>query len=127
MENAIISMLTQVVGELILAALGIAATWFMTKMAQNSKLENISRATAEAVCVARQTVMELQQTVVDGLKAAHEDGKLTESEIESLKRQLQYKAVNKLSNTSIKILEAAGIDLSGIIQGAAEELIANMH
>ena len=83
-------------------------------------------ATDEAKDAAITTVLELQQTVVDDLKAAAVDGKLTKEEIAKLKNDLISMSMAKLSDTSVKILIAAGVDISAIITGAGEALIGKM-
>ena len=126
MENAIITMIVQIVGELILAAIGIAATWVLLKMGKHAELSNIHKAVQEAVAATEETVMELQQNVVVALKEANADGKLTAEEIRSLNTVLQSKTMAKLSDPAVRILNAAGVDLSALIQSAAEALIARM-
>lgn len=127
MENAIITMIAQIVGELILAAIGIAAAWVLVKMGKHAELSNIHKAIQEAVAAAEETVLELQQTAVESLKAANADGKLTEDEIVRLCDMLHDKTLKKISNPAVKILNAAGIDLSALIQSTAEALIARIH
>ena len=90
------------------------------------KLQTVKMATDEAKDAAITTVMELQQTVVDDLKAAAVDGKLTKEEISKLKNDLLSMSMTKLSDTSVKILTAAGVDISAIIAGAGEALIKKM-
>lgn len=68
----------------------------------------------------------MQQTVVDDLKAAAGDGKLTKEEVAKLKNDLLSMSMTKLSDTSVKILTAAGVDISAIIAGAGEALIKKM-
>lgn len=126
MENAVIAMLVQICGELILAVIGIAAAWVLSKIAKSAELSNIHRAMQEAVAASEETVLELQQTVVEGWKAGHADGKLTKEEIDSLNCQLVSKTLNKLSAPATQVLHAAGVDLSGIIRSSAEALIARM-
>lgn len=126
MENAFITMLVQIFGELILAVIGIAAAWVLSKIAKSAELSNIHRAMQEVVAASEETVLELQQTVVEGWKAGHADGKLTKEEIDSLNCQLVSKTLNKLSAPATQVLHAAGVDLSGIIRSSAEALIARM-
>ena len=76
--------------------------------------------------MAQQTVMELQQTVVDNLKAASADGKLTKEEIAELKELLLDGAMDKLSDTAKNMLTAAGVDISAVIRGAGEAFIRQM-
>ena len=68
----------------------------------------------EAKNAAITTALELQQTVVDDLKAAAVDGKLTKEEIAKLKNDLLAMSMAKLSNASVKVLTAAGVDISAI-------------
>ena len=126
MVNAVITMLVQIFGELILAVIGIAAAWVLSKIAKSAELSNIHRAMQEVVAASEETVLELQQTVVEGWKAGHADGKLTKEEIDSLNWQLVSKTLNKLSAPATQVLHAAGVDLSGIIRSSAEALIARM-
>lgn len=126
MHEAIITMAMQILAEMILALIGVAFTWLLAKMAENKKLANIAAATHEAQGAAEETVLELQQTFVDGWKAANADGKLTEQEKKDLENMLLAKSIAKLSDPAMKILEAAGKDVVAIIRGAAEAFIAHI-
>ena len=126
MESAIITMVVEIVGELILAAIGIAAAWVLIKMGKYAELSNIHKATQEAVANAEETVSELQQTVVESLKADSADGKLSSEEISALNSRLVSLTLAKMSEPAIRILEAAGVDLTALIKGAAEALIVRM-
>ncbi|MBR3972981.1 MAG: hypothetical protein IKJ99_03375 [Oscillospiraceae bacterium] len=126
MYEVIIEAAVQILGELVLAMIGVAGTWLLAKMSEQKKLINIAAATDEATQAAQMTVLELQQTVVDGLKAAHADGKLTEDEKNELGIMLLEKAMEKMSQPAKNILAAAGKDITAIIKGAAEALIAQM-
>lgn len=122
----IIEYAAQIIAYLLLALLGVLGTWLAGKFAKRQELTNISIATNEAVGAAQQTVLELQQTVVDKLKAAHADGKLTEDEIKDLGDALIKKSLEKMSVPATKVLAAAGADISAIIKGAGEAMIQNM-
>ncbi len=126
MHNAIIEFAGQIIGELALAMIGIAGAWLLGKMAKHKELENITIATGEAVHVAQQTAAALQQTTVEGMKAAHEDGKLTSDEVETLGILLLETAMKKLSEPAKNILTAAGKDITAIIRDAAESWIGQM-
>ena len=126
MYEAVITMAMQILAEILLGIIGVAFAWLLAKMAENKKLANIAAATYEAQGVAEETVLELQQTFVDGWKAANEDGKLTDQEKKDLEKMLLIKSMEKLSDPAKKILEAAGKDVVGIIRGAAEALIARI-
>ena len=123
MNEMIIEVAVQILGELMLALIGAAGAWLMAKLAQQKKLTNISIATGEAVEAARQTAAALQQTVVEGMKAASVDGKLTEQEIQQLGVMLLNTAMKKLSDPAKNVLTAAGKDISAIIRDAAEEWV----
>ena len=72
------------------------------------------------------TVRELQQTLVEGLKAAHEDGKLTKDEIAMLGKKLLEETVKKMSAPAADLLAAAAVDVTALIQGAGESWIAQL-
>ena len=70
--------------------------------------------------------MELQQTVVDEWKAASADGKLTEDEVMELVIMLIQKATAKMSEPTKNLLQAVGVDLAALIQGAGEAMIREL-
>lgn len=126
MTEMIIEFAGQILGELALALVGFLGAWVLTKMAKHKELTNIAVATSEATHAAQETVLALQQKVVEGMKAAHTDGKLTEQEIQQLGIMLLNTAMKKLSDPAKDILTAAGKDITAIIQDAAEAMILNM-
>ena len=123
MNEMMIEVGMQILGELVLAIIGVAGAWLMAKIAQREKLHNIAIATGEAVEAAKQTAAALQQTVVLAMKEAAADGKLTEQDIQELGILLLNTAMKKLSDPAKDILTAAGKDITAIIQDAAEEWI----
>lgn len=125
--NALIENGVQVAVSLVVALIGVAGTWLSLQIGKVKKLQTVKLATDEAKDAAITTVLELQQTVVDDLKAAAVDGKLTKEEIAKLKNDLITMSIAKLSDTSVKILTAAGVDISAIIAGAGEALVGKMH
>ncbi|HIR32476.1 MAG TPA: hypothetical protein IAB83_10865 [Candidatus Faecousia faecavium] len=124
--NALIENGVQVAVSLVVALIGVAGTWLSLQIGKVKKLQTVQLATDEAKDAAITTVLELQQTVVDDLKAAAVDGKLTKEEIAKLKNDLISMSMAKLSDTSVKILTAAGVDISAIIAGAAETMVGQM-
>ena len=126
MENIIIETVVQIFAAMLLMLISLLGTWLTAKLAKRTELANIAAATDEATRVAQQTVLELQQTVVDNLKAASADGKLTEEEIAELKELLLDGAMDKLSDTAKNMLTAAGVDISAVIRGAGEAFIRQM-
>lgn len=113
----------QIAVTLFLTLIGVLGTWLTVKIGQREELRNINAAQQEAIDMARQTVGELQQTVVDGLKAAHEDGKLTKEEIANLSEALLFQTKSKMSLAAIRVLAAAAVDIDAIIKGAGEAWI----
>ena len=123
MENVIIETVVQIVATLLITLIGVLGTWLTAMIAKKHELANIAAATDEATKAAQTTVLELQQTTVDAMKAASEDGKLTQSEIEELGALLLQKALDKMSNSAKNVLTSAGVDITALIKGAGEALI----
>ena len=126
MSEVIIETAVQILATLLLTLTGVLGTWLTTKIAKRNELSNISAATNEAVSAAQLTVLELQQTVVDGWKAANADGKLSEDEIKQLGVMLVERTKEKMSDSAKKLLVSAGVDISAVIKGAGEAMIHKM-
>ena len=126
MTNVIIENLVQIAATVLITAIGILGAWITTKIAKCEELKNISAATEEATKAAQTTVLELQQTTVDGLKKASADGKLTQDEITELGKLLVDGAMAKMSDATKNLLNSAGVDITAIIRGAGEALINRM-
>lgn len=126
MENVIIETVVQIVATLLITLIGVLGTWLTTTIAKKHELANIAAATDEATKAAQTTVLELQQTTVEAMKAATEDGKLTQSDIETLGALLLQKALDKMSNSAKNVLTSAGVDISALIKGEGEALINRM-
>lgn len=124
--NALIDSGVQVLAALAVALIGVAGTWLTTQIGKVKQLQTVQIAVDEAKNAAITTALELQQTVVDDLKAAAVDGKLTKEEIAKLKNDLLAMSMAKLSDASVKVLTAAGVDISAIITGAAEAMVGQM-
>ena len=127
MNEAIINLIAQVISTIIITLLGVLGTWLTMKLGQRVELSNINKAKDELIAAAQQTVMELQQTLVDELKEKSADGKLSESEIEELGFMLIDKTKQKMSLSAIGLLEAASVDVNALIRVAGEALIKLMH
>ena len=126
MNEVIIETAVQIVATLILTLIGVLGTWLTAKIAKRNELANINAATNEAIGAAQLTVLELQQTVVDGWKAARADGKLSKDEITQLGTMLIDKTMEKMSDSAKNLLTAAGVDITAIIKGAGEAMVQNM-
>lgn len=127
MTEVIIETAVKVIASLAVTLIGVFGSWLLSKLAKRAELAGIQSATDELITAAQITVLELQQTVVEGMKAAAKDGKLTEDEIASLGSMLLNGAKEKMSAPSMNLLISAGADIDKIIKGAGEALIADMH
>lgn len=127
MQDAIIEVITQVLATLLITLIGVLGTWLTAKVLKRVELTNINKAKDELVEAAQRTVLELQQTVVEGMKAAAQDGKLSEEEIAELSIMLLNKTKQQMSLPAIKLLEAAAVDVNALIRSAGEALIAELH
>ena len=126
MENIIIETAVQILATLLITLIGVFGTWLTAEIAKRNKLTNIGIATNEVIGAAQQTVLALQQTVVEKWKAAHADGKLTEDEVKQLGVMLVEKTMEKLSDPAKKLLQSAGADITAIIKDAGESVIQSM-
>ena len=126
MDTVIIETVVSVVANLAVTLIGVLGAWLLMQISKSQKLSTINTAVGELTNAAEQTVLELQQTVVDDLKAASADGKLTKDEIEMLGKKLIEGALSKMSASAMDVLKAGNVDVNAIITGAGEALIAQM-
>lgn len=126
MSNIILQNVTQVVATLLITLIGVLGAWLTTKLAKKEELKNITAATNELVGAAQITVLELQQTLVDGWKKTNADGKLTDDEKKWLRKTLLDKTKDKMSTPAMDLLIAAGVDVNAIITGAGESMIRSI-
>ena len=120
-ENAV-----NIAAAFFIALIGVFGAWLTAKLGKATQLDTVNRAQQELIKLAQITVGELKQTVVDGMKAAHKDGKLSKEEIAQLGHLLFEKTTAKLSASAMDVLTAAQVDISALITGAAEHLIGQM-
>ena len=109
-----------------IALIGVFGAWLTSKLCKATQLNTVNHAQQELIKLAQMTVGELKQTVVDGMKAAHTDGKLTKEEVSQLGQLLYEKTTAKLSASAMDVLTSAQVDISALITGTAEHLIATM-
>ena len=126
MAQELITYGVQIAATLLITLIGVFGAWLTMKIGKSTHLENINAAQKEVIRAAKITVGELQQTVVDDLKAASQDGKLTKEEISSLGRQLIDMTVQKLSMPTYDLLKSASVDLEALITGAGESWISKL-
>jgi hypothetical protein len=120
-ENAV-----EIAAAFFIALIGVFGAWLTAKLGKATQLDTVNRAQQELIKLAQITVGELKQTVVDGMKAAHKEGKLTKEEIAQLGQLLYEKTTAKLSTSALEVLTAAQVDISALITGTAEHLIGSM-
>ncbi len=116
----------EIAATLLITLIGVFGTWLSIRLGKSAHLDNINTAQAEVIRLAKLTVDELQQTLVDNLKASHADGKLTKDEISLLGRQLVDMTVQKLSTPTYALLQAAAVDIEALIHSAGESRINRM-
>ena len=126
MNTVIIETIVSVLANLAVTLIGVAGAWLLAQISKNQQLNTINTAVGELTAAAEQTVLELQQTVVDGLKEASSDGKLTQEEITKLGKLLLDGTLAKMSDSGIGVLKAANVDINAIVTGAGEALIARI-
>ena len=126
MDTVIIETAVSVLSNLAVTLIGVFGAWLLMQISKSQKLSTINAAVDELTGAAEQTVLELQQTVVDDLKAASADGKLTKDEIDALGKKLIDGALAKMSGSAMDVLKAANVDVNAIITGAGEALIARI-
>ena len=120
-ENAV-----NIVAAFFIALIGVFGAWLTAKLGKATQLDTVNRAQQELIKLAQITVGELKQTVVDGMKAARKDGKLSKEEVAQLGQLLYEKTTAKLSASAMDVLTAAQVDISALITGTAEHLIGQM-
>lgn len=116
----------QVAATLLITLIGVLGAWLTMKIGKSTQLCNINTAQKEVIRAATMTVGELQQTLVDDLKASHADGKLTQEEIQQLGSKLIDMSIQKLSRPTFDLLSSAAVDISAMITGAGESWIRKL-
>ncbi len=124
--NILIENAVNITAAFFIALIGVFGAWLTAKLGKATQLDTVNRAQQELIKLAQITVGELKQTVVDGMKAASKDGKLTKDEIAQLGQLLFEKTTAKLSASAMAVLTAAQVDISALITGTAEQLIGKM-
>lgn len=127
MTAIIIETVMDILAELAIMLIGVGGAWLTYKIGENKHIQSINAAQQEVIAMAQVTVGELKQTVADKLKAAHEDGKLTKEEIQKLGFDLITMTLAKLSDPTINLLKAAGVDVTALIRGAGEDWINSLN
>lgn len=123
MEQVILETLVKILCALLLMLISVLGTWLTTVIGRREKLRTISAAIGDLQDTAVLTAGELQQLVVEDLKAAATNHKLTPDQIAMLKENVYSMTMEKMAPAVVQLLEAAGVDTVAIIQGATDAWI----
>ena len=126
MTDVIIENIVRIVAAFLMMLISVGGAYLTSLIAKHEKLKAISEATQQVIDAAIQTTGELQQTVVNDMKAASADGKLSNEEINTLYHDVVVLTLDKLSVPTINLLNAVGADIEAIIHGATEDWINTM-
>ena len=107
-------------------ALTIAAAVWAKKGGEQKNFQNIILAVSSVLEMARLTVGELKQDLVDDLKEASETGKLTLEQIKKINAELLARTLKKLSEPTKNLLDAVGIDICALIMGAGKDWVREL-
>ena len=121
--GVLIEQIVNVVYRLIWAATLAFGAWVLDKIGKNVKLKNVSLAIQTVCDITRQTAEELQQTIVNDLKANRPGGKLTPQDIDDLGFRLLTLVKIKLDTATQEIVTASGADLDALITGECEAFL----
>ena len=114
-----------VAGVVEVGLVGLLALLF-TWIRKNTKSDTVKSAIDLLEQAATDTVGELQQTLVEGWKGANADGKLTDAEIEALKRKSLSLVKSRIGPSAQEVITAAGIGLEDRINAAVQAAITAM-
>lgn len=123
--DTLIGYVAEIVCLVVITLIGIFGTWLLNKMKEQKGLENIALATEQVLDAVQETVLELQQTLVEGWKGA-QDGKLTPEQVEELKAKVIEITLAKLASPTMKLLLGAKVDVEKMITSAAEGFVLEM-
>lgn len=126
MINVILENLVNIVAAAVIMLIGVLGSYLTLKLGQRTELKSINAAQQEVILMAQKTVGELQQTIVGKIKENSANGKLNQAEINELRNRLLELTKERLSKPTEKILNAAGVDIISLIQGAGEAWIDQM-
>lgn len=120
MTDVIIENVVKIVAALLMMLISVGGAYLTALVGRTEKLKGISIATEQIIEAALQTAGELQQTVVENLKAASADGKLSDEEIAILGKSVVELTLMKLTQPTKDLINGAGGDIEAIIHGATE-------
>ena len=118
--------------EIIIALIGLVFSAVLIPLAKatfawlKTKTKNVIVLAAlnEAERIAERTVTSLQQTVVEGLKAKHEDGKLTPDEARDVLQMATHQFYMDISDEALAVLTDHATDINDYIRNLIEAKVA---
>lgn len=123
MENMLIETIGLILGTIITGLIGIGFA-LLNKYVNSGNLKD-ALIMMEQAC--NRTAGQLQQNLVNDLKEASVDGKLTKEEIERIGLNSLNIVKSEMSDSAKKAIEAAGLDLNTLIQNQIEAWVAMAH
>jgi hypothetical protein len=120
MTDVIIENIVKIIAALLMMLISVGGAYLTSLIARNEKLKSIGMATQQIIDAALQTAGELQQTMVNDLKEASADGKLSKEDIATLGRDVVDLTLLKLTQPTKDLINGAGGDIEAIIHGATE-------
>ena len=114
--------LVPVIGTLCAGLVSIFISWLRTKVV-NEKYGKYLTWTEE---ITHNVVFDLQQSIVEGLKASSEDGKLTSEEAENIKSLAMEKIKNQIPSYIYDFLSRGFADVNDMISSYIEKTVYEM-
>ena len=118
MNEAIFELILAVLAAIATGAITLAVAFLQSKI----KSEKTGQAVGRLGEVAAVTVGELQQTLVEGWKAAG-GGKLSKNQAEAIKQKAIDKIKQKMDEPALSLLDAVGADIDALIAGFVEDAV----
>lgn len=122
----IIGTIANVLADLAVTLISVFSAWLMAQIKKIKQRNTINMAVKQLTEAAETTALELEQTVVDGMKTSSLDGNLTQEEAIQLEKLLLEGTLAKLSDSDIDVLKVANVDIHAIVSGVGEVMIARM-
>ena len=98
MSDVIIENVVKIIAALLMMLISVGGAYLTALISKTEKLKGISIATNQIVEAALQTAGELQQTMVNDMKEASADGKLSKEDIATLGRDVVELTLLKLTS-----------------------------
>lgn len=121
--NVLIEALVPVAVQIIVGVVGILGALLIGELRKIKSLQHVTEAVEMLQAAVVDTVYANQQILVDNLKAAAADGKLTPEEIDMLQARTIERVKAKIGPAAANVITAAGIDINQLILDSAEAVV----